>query len=143
VRPAALRAGTPLLLLAAVPFGVLGAVAVAFPPWRWERYTGPWPRVHPGLTGYRVLGACLVLLAVVYLLLTVLAHGRRRWARTGVAGLTAVFDVVLVMVLLADPPRVGWLLFGAGVVLCSLAGLVLCYQPDVDRYLADHARHAA
>jgi hypothetical protein len=54
-----------------------------------------------------------------------------------VVTLTAVFDVALVMGLLADTPRTGWLVFGAAVVLCSLAGVVLCYQPEVDRYLGE------
>jgi hypothetical protein len=46
------------------------------------------------------------------------------------------------MVLLADPLRPGWLALAAAVVVCSLAGVACCYQPEVDRHLADHGRHA-
>jgi len=127
--------GFPLLLVSALPFLVLGVATVALPVHRWARYTGRWPRVPDGMTGYPLLGLGLLLLAGMYLLLAVLAYQRRSWARIAVVTLTAVFDVVLAMVLLADTPRTGWLVFGAAVVLCSLAGVVLCYQPEVDLYL--------
>jgi hypothetical protein len=126
-----------LLLVSALPFVALGVAAVALPVHRWARYTGPWPRMPDGMTGYPLLGLGLLLLAGVYLVLAVLAYQRRGWARIAVVTLTAVFDVALVMALLADTTRTGWLVFGAGVVLCSLAGVVLCYQPEVDRYLGE------
>lgn len=126
-----------MLLVSALPFVALGVAAVALPVHRWARYTGPWPRMSDGMTGYPLLGLGLLLLAGVYLVLAVLAYQRRGWARIAVVTLTAVFDVALVMVLLADTPRAGWLVFGAAVVLCSLAGVVLCYQPEVDLYVGE------
>ncbi|MDT7683556.1 MAG: hypothetical protein QOG57_3866, partial [Pseudonocardiales bacterium] len=48
----------------------------------------------------------------------------------------------LVLVLLADQPRAGWLITGAAAVLCSLAAVVWAYQPEVDRYFADEDGHA-
>jgi hypothetical protein len=136
-RPAALPVGAALLMLAAAPVGVLGGVALTLPAPPWQRYTGPWQWLHAGHVGYRPLAACLVVLALGYLTLAGLVAARRRWARTTLVTLTAVFDPLLVMVLLAEPARPGWLGLGAGVVLCSLAGLVLCYQPQVDLYLAE------
>lgn len=136
-RPVALRVGFPLLLVSALPFLALGIATAALPAQRWTRYTGRWPRLPYGMTGYPLLGLGLLVLAGAYLLLAVLAYQRRGWARIAVVTLTAVFDVALVMALLADIPRTGWLVFGAAVVLCSLAGVVLCYQPEVDRYLGE------
>jgi hypothetical protein len=140
-RPAALRGATLLLVLSSLPFLLLGAAAAGLPMQRWLPYTGPWPRVHTGQTGYRVLGACVLLLAAGYLLFAVQGYRRRLWARTAVVTLTAIYDVTLVLVLLADQPRTGWLVTGAAVVLCSLAAVVRAYQPEVDRYLADEGRH--
>jgi hypothetical protein len=137
VRPAALRTATALLVLSTLPFLLLGGAAAGAPMRRWLPYTGPWPRVHTGQTGYRVLGACLLLLAVGYLLFAAQGYRRRLWARTAVVTLTAIYDVTLVLVLLADQPRAGWLITGAAVVLCSLAAVVWAYQPEVDRYFAD------
>jgi drug/metabolite transporter (DMT)-like permease len=141
-RPAALRTATMLLLFSTLPFLLVGGAAAGAPMQRWLPYTGPWPRVHTGQTGYRVLGACVLLLAVVHLLLAAQAYRRRLWARTAVVALTAVYDMTLTLVLLADEPRPGWLVTGAAVVLCSLAAVVCGYQPEVDRYLADESRHA-
>jgi hypothetical protein len=133
-RPVALRLEFPLWLASALPFLALGVAATALPVRRWARYTCLWPRVPDGMSRYPLLGLGLLLLAGGYLVVAVLAYQRRGWARIAVVTLTAVFDMVLVMVLLADIPRTGWLVFGAAVVLCSLAGVVLCYQPEVDRY---------
>jgi hypothetical protein len=141
-RPAALRSALFLMLVAGLPVVVLGGVALSVPAPRWLPYTGPWPLVHTGQTGYRVLGAAALLLAGGYLVLAVLAFRRRRWARTSVTALIAVGDVALALVLLADRPRLGWLLLGAVVLGCSLAGVVRGYQPEVDRYLADDGPHS-
>jgi hypothetical protein len=135
-RPAALRSTLFLLLVAGLPFVVLGGTALGVPAPRWLRYTGPWPLVQAGQTGYRLLGAATLLLAIGYLALAVLAYRRRRWARTSVTAFIAVSDVTLALVLLSDRPRVGWLLLGAAVLGCSLAAVVRGYQPEVDRYLA-------
>jgi len=141
-RPAALRSALLLLLVAGLPFVVLGGAALSVPAPRWLPYTGPWPLVQTGQTGYRLLGAATLLLAVGYLVLAVLAYRRRRWARTSVTVLIAVCDVTLALVLLSDRPRLGWLLLGAAVLGCSLAAVVRGYQPEVDRYLADEGPHS-
>ena len=140
-RPAALRGALLLLLVAGLPFVLLGGAALGVPAPRWLHYIGPWPLVHTGQVGYRLLGAATLLVALGYLALALLAY-RRRWARTSVTAFIAVSDVVLVLVLLSDRPRLGWLLFGAAVLGCSLAAVVRGYQPEVDRYLADEASHS-
>jgi hypothetical protein len=142
VRPRALTAATPLLLAAVLPVLLLGAAAACLPERRWLPYIGPWPRVHAGQFGYRVLGVCVLMFALGYVVVVVLAHRRRHWARTSAVTLTALGDPALVMLLLADVPWPAWLLGGAAVVLTSLAGVACCYQPEVDRYLAHQGRHA-
>lgn len=141
-RPAALRGALVLWALAGLPFVVLGGAALSLPADRWLPYTGPWPLAHLGQGGYRLLGAATLLVALGYLALAVLAYRRRRWARTSVTTLIAVCDVTLALVLLSDPPRLGWLLLGGAVLLCSLAAVVRGYQPEVDRYLAGDASHS-
>jgi peptidoglycan/LPS O-acetylase OafA/YrhL len=79
-----------------------------------------------------------VLLGVVgsaYLALALLTWLGGRRPRTGVALLTGLLDAGLVMLLLAGSPHPARAFCGLAVVLGSLAGLVLAYQPGVERYL--------
>ena len=81
-----------LLLVAGLPFVLLGGAALGVPAPRWLHYIGPWPLVHTGQVGYRLLGAATLLVALGYLALALLAY-RRRWARTSVTAFIAVSDV--------------------------------------------------
>ncbi len=135
-RPAALRMAVPLLVAATLPFLALGVAMLAVPLVRIEQLTGLRPKLASGPVGYRAAGVAVLVLAAGYVALAVLALRRRAWARTGVATATGVGDSVLLMVLLAGSLRPGWLLLGASVLLASLAGIVLIYQPEVDRHLA-------
>lgn len=140
-----LDVGSTLLALASAPALLLGVVAAALPAGRWLPVTGPWPRLPPGPlggAGYRLLGAAVVLGVAAHLVLVLLGR-RRRWARTAGTALVTLAGCAAVMLLLADLPRLGWMLGGGAAVLCALAGTALVHQPPVDRYLAHPRRTAA
>jgi len=134
-RPFVLTAGTVLVTIAAIPFLAV-AVTAAVGPKRWrgvlaEDLPGP---VAEAL-GHRASAASLGIVALTLIWMALLVEPGRRWARSMVVVLISVLDVTLVMVLLAGTPHAQRLLAGAGVVVASLVGVVLSYQPSVERYL--------
>ena len=134
-RPAALAAGTALMTVAAVPFLAV-AVTAAIGPGTWRRYVASdLPGPVAGALGQRAFAAALGIAALGLIWLATLVEPDRRWARTMVVALISVFDVTLVMVLLAGAPHARHLLVGAAVVVASLAGVALSYRPSAERYL--------
>ncbi len=139
-RPLVLTAGGALLVASALPFLALAGSLLGGPSPRVAALLAGLPRPVLDALALRVAGApaAAVLLGMfgsAYLALAVFTWLGGRRPRTGIALLTGVLDVGLVMVLLAGPPHPGRVICGLAVVLGSLAGLVLAYQPDVERYL--------
>lgn len=134
-RPPVLTAGTVLVTVAALPF-LAAAVTAAVGSRTWrsvlaEDLPGP---VAEAL-GHRASAAVLGIAALGLIWMALLVEPGRRWARSAVVAIICVLDVTLVMVLLAGTPDAQRLLVGAAIVVASLVGVVLSYQPSVERYL--------
>lgn len=134
-RPAVLRAGTALVVATALPFLAV-AVMAAIGPRAWQHIVAEdLPVPVTDALGHRPFAATLGIAAVGLIWVALLVEPGRRWARSAVVAFISVFDVTLVMVLLAGTPHAQRLLAGAAVVVASLVGVALSYQPSVERYL--------
>jgi hypothetical protein len=139
-RPVALTAGAALLAAAALPAPVLAGLALAGQGWRVRVLADGLPAALTALGARPELVAAgvgaLAALTLAHLVAVGLAWAGRPAARTATAALAGCGVVALALVLLAASPQPARLAAGGLVLAAALAGVVLCYQPGVDRYLA-------
>jgi hypothetical protein len=150
-RPASVALGMVLMILAALPFLILGIAGMTVPLTR-DMFP---PEI--GLDGLlaqstltfeqlvqavRVLLAFIALLALVYIVLAVVAFIGRNWARVTATVLTAVFSVIMLLNLpgvLGDPSALAVVL--APVVL-GIAGVLLMRTPPASAWFASRRARA-
>lgn len=136
-RPPEMWAGAIFLTLAALPLVALGG-GLALQPGQIgtnlrDKITAAAPAVGADgfLTGLRVAGGLILLLAVLMLALTWLAVRPRRKARLGVTVLAVLEAVALgfTMVVTAVDP------VSLGVLLLALAGVAMLYLPRSEEFM--------
>jgi len=133
-----------LLILAAVLPGLVGALllVVSFGSESSLGSLGDQLNVTGSIVGIvRVIGASFFLLAIAYIVFSVIAYRGRNWARIVVTVLTALFDIVLVLGLVGgNNQTVGGLLVAGGIIVASIVGVVLMYLPKSAAFFAAASR---
>jgi hypothetical protein len=143
--PASVWIGAGLLILSALPAMAGGALTLAgqFSAEAMQIVGGAPSQVMDAFDRAQVAsGVVLIVLALIYVTLAVVAALGRGWARTMLVVLTAIFDLPLLVSLaalieLADGRLpVGLAAVLAGIVLASIGGLVILYLPAHRQYYA-------
>lgn len=137
-----------LLILSALPaliFGGLSLVALTFAAAEVRREFGG--QLPTGLTAENLItvlglvGAVFVVLAILFLVFTVVAYRGRNWARITVTIFTAVFDALLVLGLVQggtiEPAALAFLL---GVIVFSVVGVILLFTQRSSAFFSSSAR---
>ncbi|WP_346270963.1 hypothetical protein [Pseudonocardia sp.] len=150
-RPGSVALGMVLMILAALPFLILGVAGTTVPLTR-DMFP---PEL--GLDGLlaqsaltfeqlvaavRVLLAFIALLALAYIVLAVVAFTGRNWARVTATVLTAVFSVVMLLNLpgvLGDPSALAVVLAPA---VLGIAGVLLMRTPPASAWFASRRARA-
>lgn len=87
----------------------------------------------------RVAATILVVLAILYIVFSVLAYRGRNWARITVTVMTIIFDLFLLYALIGGQSNAGGMAVVGGVIVASVVGVVLLYLRPSAEYFAASA----
>lgn len=144
-RPGVMVLGLVLMVIAAVPFLFLGVTALLTPLTASDipAETLNDPRLAAAgitpellISAARVVAGILIVVALLYLLLAILAFRGRNWARITVTVLSVGFVLLLAAGLVGGATAGGLLGFVAIVAVAVVGGVVVLFLPDSNRFFA-------
>jgi hypothetical protein len=142
-RPRLLIAVPVLMVLAALPFLLFGAlfVAASLDAIAQELVAGPDMQAAGATTelvvsAMRTLGAVILVVALLYLVFGFLAFAGRNWARITVAVLTVGFVFLLLAALVVSGGAVDTITLACGLLVLILGAVAILFSPRVSAWYA-------
>jgi len=142
-RPRLLIAVPVLMVLAALPFLLFGALFVAAPVDAIAQDVVASPNMQAAgatkelvVSAIRTLGAVILVVALLYLVSGFLAFAGRHWARITVAVLTVGFAFLLMAALVVSGGAVDTITLACGLLVLILGAVAILFSPRVNAWYA-------